>query len=78
LGSDVSYQSYRIKGLNYWQLPDKFTLALRLQYDGVSADNANTLPNYVLPGVDLRGISATRYQGQVVRASTGWTRTCRT
>lgn len=66
IGSDVDYSSYSVTGLNYWQIAKKFNLAFRLQYDGVSASDDSRLPAYVPPAIDLRGISAGRYQGNNV------------
>tara|TARA_Y100000780_G_scaffold232288_1_gene262209 strand:+ start:305 stop:1459 length:1155 start_codon:yes stop_codon:yes gene_type:complete len=67
IGSDVEYNALHLQGLNYWTLSPRWDLALRVQYDGVSGDRE--LPPYVLPAVDLRGISATRYQGESVLTS---------
>ena len=66
IGSDVEYMSYHFEGLNYWQLSKKFLFALRLQYDGVNANDDVNLPSYVPPSVDLRGVPAIRYQGNKV------------
>ncbi|RDV28193.1 glyceraldehyde-3-phosphate dehydrogenase [Alteromonas aestuariivivens] len=65
-GSDADYQLYKFKALNYWKIQTRLTLGLRLQYDGVQAEELSQLPNYVLPSIQLRGVSSTRYQGEVV------------
>ncbi|MEH6565264.1 MAG: BamA/TamA family outer membrane protein [Halopseudomonas sp.] len=65
-GSDVEYDEYHAEGLNYWALSKQFDLALRMQYDAVDAGDSQRLPPYVMPAVDLRGVSATRYQGEQV------------
>lgn len=67
LGSDVEYSALHLQGLNYWGLSARWDLALRVQYDSASGDRE--LPPYVLPAVDLRGISITRYQGEAVLTS---------
>lgn len=69
IGSDVDYMSYHFEGLNYWKISKKFLFALRLQYDGVNANDDVTLPSYVPPSVDLRGVPAIRYQGNKVAVS---------
>ena len=69
IGSDYDYTSYHFEGLNYWQLSKKYLLALRLQYDGVNANNDISLPSYVPPSIDLRGVPAIRYQGNDVAVS---------
>lgn len=66
LGSDVEYMEYDFEGLNYWNLSNEFDLGLRLQYNAVNPDSGENLPTYVLPTVQLRGISATRYSGDNV------------
>lgn len=66
IGSDVDYDSYQWIGLNYWRLSDTFNLGVRLQYDGVSADDNEVLPSYVAPSIDLRGVPKNRYQGRAV------------
>ena len=69
IGSDYDYTSYHFEGLNYWQLSKKYLFALRLQYDGVNANNDISLPSYVPPSIDLRGVPAIRYQGNDVVVS---------
>lgn len=69
IGSDYDYTSYHFEGLNYWQLSKKFLLALRLQYDSVNANDDISLPSYVPPSIDLRGVPAIRYQGNDVAVS---------
>lgn len=66
LGSDYDYASYRIKGLNYWALSPRFDLGVRLQYDGISVNDDVLLPPYIPPSINLRGIPASRYQGNAV------------
>lgn len=66
LGSDVDYDAFRFQGLNYWQLNEHFNLGLRLQYDGVDSGDNESLPSYVPPFIDLRGIPKNRYQGNHV------------
>ena len=69
IGSDVDYMSYHFSGLNYWQFSEKYLFALRLQYDGVNANDEVKLPSYVPPSVDLRGVPAIRYQGNKAAVS---------
>lgn len=67
IGSDLEYDALHLHGLNYWELSPRWDFAFRVQYDSVSGDS--NLPPYVLPSVDLRGISSTRYQGEAVLVS---------
>jgi hypothetical protein len=64
LGSDVEYQLTDFKGHNYWQLNDKFRAALRV--DIKFADTDGLLPPFATPDINLRGIPAMRYQGNLV------------
>lgn len=66
IGSDVDYTATNVTALNYWTLADRYLIGLRLQYDGIDADDDTRLPPYVPPSVVLRGISRTRYQGNDV------------
>lgn len=66
IGSDVDYDSFNVSALNYWVLNEHFNLALRLQLDGVGAAEDQQLPAYVPPYIDLRGVPASRYQGNRV------------
>lgn len=64
LGSDIEYELASFSGLNYWQLSERFRAALR-----VAADYATTsalLPPFAMPGIELRGLPALRYQGNFV------------
>lgn len=66
IGSDVDYQSFEFTGLNYWPLGDRFNFGLRLEVDGVNSDEEARLPPYVPPYIKLRGVPASRYQGNRV------------
>lgn len=66
IGSDVDYTSYQWEGLGYWKLSEQFNLGVRMQYDGVSADDGEVLPSYVAPSINLRGVPMNRYQGRAV------------
>ena len=44
-------------------LRERFVFGLRMQVDGVDADDVNSLPPYVPPYISLRGVAASRYQG---------------
>lgn len=66
IGSDVDYGQYTFEALNYWHIAENFRLGLRFQFDGIEVDDDERLPPSVPPAIDLRGISATRYQGERV------------
>lgn len=66
IGSDVNYDSYQLSALNYWEIGSRWNLGIRVQYDGVRADSDESLPPYIPPFVDLRGIPKSRYQGESV------------
>ena len=63
-GSDIEYQLTSFSGLNYWNLTDKFRAALRIGGDYAATDSL--LPPFAMPGIELRGLPAMRYQGNVV------------
>lgn len=64
LGSDIEYQLTSFSGLNYWNLADRFRVALRVGAD--YADTEGLLPPFATPGIELRGLPALRYQGNYV------------
>jgi hypothetical protein len=64
LGSDIEYQLTSFSGLNYWNLTDRFRIALRVGAD--YADTEGLLPPFATPGIELRGLPALRYQGNYV------------
>ena len=64
LGSDIEYQLTSFSGLNYWNLADRFRVALRVGAD--FADTEGLLPPFATPGIELRGLPALRYQGNYV------------
>ncbi len=66
IGSDADYASYLLSGLNYWQPGERWNLGLRLSYEGVEAKGKGSLPPYVPPFIDMRGIPKSRYQGESV------------
>ena len=63
-GSDIEYQLTSFSGFNYWNLSDKFRAALRVGADYAATDSL--LPPFAMPGIELRGLPAMRYQGNVV------------
>jgi hypothetical protein len=64
LGSDVEYELTSLSGLNYWQLGDRFRAAVRVAVD--YATTGTLLPPFAMPGIELRGLPALRYQGNFV------------
>ena len=64
-GSDYNYDSLAISGQNFWPMADKWTLAVAGDYEAFYAKD-DLLPPTVKPYVDLRGISAFRYQGDQI------------
>ncbi len=63
IGSDIDYENFNVTALNYWQLTSHVNLAVRLQLDGINADEHTRLPAYVPPDIKLRGVPSSRYQG---------------
>lgn len=61
IASDIDYDWYRFSGLNYWPLSKQWRLGVRFDSEAVDADER--LPPFALPGLDMRGIPAARYQG---------------
>ena len=64
LGSDIEYELTRFSGLNYWNLSDRFRVALRLGFDHAATNSL--LPPFAIPGIELRGLPSLRYQGNFV------------
>ncbi|WP_158224610.1 BamA/TamA family outer membrane protein [Agaribacterium haliotis] len=64
LGSDLNYDLSSFQGLNFWPLSRRWNLGLKLQAE--QAANAEFLPPFALPSIQLRGIPAMRYQGMKV------------
>jgi hypothetical protein len=63
-GSDVEFELMSFSGLHYWQLTDRFRVAMRLAADYAATDTL--LPPFATPGIELRGLPALRYQGNAV------------
>jgi len=77
IGSDYTYQTFNLEGLNYWELNKEWNLALRGQYKSLSTNERVLSPQYY-PDIDLRGIARNRYQGEhtvaaEVQVSKQWT-----
>ncbi|NRB40607.1 MAG: BamA/TamA family outer membrane protein, partial [Pseudomonadales bacterium] len=64
-GGDFNYESVKFEGLNYWPLRNNLNFALRLASE-VILESDQRLPFYALPGINMRGIPAARYQGEAV------------
>lgn len=62
LGSDYTYQTFDLEGVNYWEINSDWNFALRGQYKSLSSDNRFLPPQYY-PDIQLRGIARNRYQG---------------
>ncbi|ARR08096.1 glyceraldehyde-3-phosphate dehydrogenase [Vibrio campbellii] len=61
-GSDYEYEQLDVEGINYWELADDWSLALRGQYKSLYTDE-RFLPPASYPDIELRGIARNRYQG---------------
>ncbi|PTP77864.1 BamA/TamA family outer membrane protein [Vibrio splendidus] len=77
IGSDYTYQTFNLEGLNYWELNKEWNLALRGQYKSLSTNERVLSPQYY-PDIELRGIARNRYQGEhtvaaEVQVSKQWT-----
>ncbi len=64
IGSDIDYDSWKFEGLNYFPLSERWRAGVRLGAEVV--DSGDILPPFAVPGLDLRGIPAARYQGEKV------------
>ncbi|WED28904.1 BamA/TamA family outer membrane protein [Vibrio sp. DW001] len=62
IGSDYDYDTFNIKGLNYWPIVQDWTFALKAQYKSLSNDDSY-LPPPAYPDIEMRGIARNRYQG---------------
>jgi hypothetical protein len=61
-GSDVDFTNIEFKGLNYWPLTEKIGLGGRIESSSVDGNN---IPLNSVPYINMRGIPAMRYQGDV-------------
>ena len=64
IGSDLEYDSWELEGLNYLPINDEWRAGIRLGAE--VADSDEILPPFAMPGLDLRGIPAARYQAENV------------
>lgn len=64
IGSDIEYDSWELEGQNYFKLNDQWRAGLRLGAEVVDSDEL--LPPFAMPGLDMRGIPAARYQAENV------------
>lgn len=63
IGSDYTYQTFNLEGINYWSLAETWNFALRGHYKTLSTDERFLSPQYY-PDIELRGIARNRYQGE--------------
>ena len=63
VGSDNDFQKYLLQELLYMPLTEKINLDHRFVFDKVVGEDA---PFYMYPSVNMRGVSAMRYQGENV------------
>ncbi|MEP5569391.1 MAG: glyceraldehyde-3-phosphate dehydrogenase [Halioglobus sp.] len=64
IGSDIEYDRWELEGLNYFQFNDQWRAGVRLGAEAVDSDEV--LPPFAMPGLNMRGIPAARYQGESV------------
>jgi hypothetical protein len=79
VGSDTEFEKYKAKIYYFTPLSDIFVLGLRGDIQAIRGD-ANEIPFYQYPFVELRGIPAMRYQGEevgVAEFELGWKFTTR-
>jgi hypothetical protein len=62
IGSDYEYEQLDVEGINYWELTDDWSLALRGHYKSLYTDE-RFLPPASYPDIELRGVARNRYQG---------------
>lgn len=60
IGSDHRFQTYRAHGFGYWPLGKSFVLGARAD----ARSSGGTVPFYLLPYIDLRGVPVMRLQDQ--------------
>ncbi|MCG9722007.1 BamA/TamA family outer membrane protein [Shewanella sp. Isolate7] len=65
IGSDVNYQTLNVSGEVYVPITEHWTFAAAASFDALYGDD-NELTPTAKPFVDLRGVSAFRYQGDKV------------
>ena len=76
IGSDVTFQSYRVHGFGYWPVGRRLVVGGRADLRHADGD----VPFYRLPYIDLRGVPSARYQDDttgVLEAELRWNLTAR-
>lgn len=76
IGSDITFQSYRMNGYGYWPIGARLVLGGRADLRSARGD----VPFYRLPYIDLRGVPSARYQDDnagVLEAELRWNLTAR-
>ncbi|MFV2058742.1 MAG: hypothetical protein ACC707_19945 [Thiohalomonadales bacterium] len=64
IGSDIDYELVSFDALHYWSLAEQWRMGLRIDSEFARVDDL--LPPFVTPFIDLRGIPAMRYQGNLI------------
>ena len=63
-GGNENFWRYGAKAFYFHPLMDKVTLGLRLEGEAVHASDDDRIPYMANPSINMRGISAMRYQGE--------------
>lgn len=63
-GGNENFWRYGAKAFYFHPLSDKLILGLRLEGEAVYASDGDNIPYVSYPSIDIRGISAMRYQGE--------------
>ncbi len=67
IGSDIDYNYFMFKSLNYWPINKHIRTNLRLDWQAAYSDTP--LPTFTIPGMELRGLPMMKYQGERVAVS---------
>lgn len=70
IGSDYEYDQFKLEGQGYIPINNKWTVAVAGDYQSLKTDEW-FLPPLSKPYIDLRGVSAFRYQGDEVTTLQG-------
>ena len=64
LGGDENFWRYGLKTFYFTPLLNSMTLGVRFEGEAVAAQGDDNVPFYANPAINMRGISATQYQGE--------------
>lgn len=63
-GGNENFWRYGVKALYFMPIEKSFTLGIRFEEEAVNTSDTDSVPFFANPSINMRGISAMRYQGE--------------